>query len=362
MDTIAYWVSLHKILYFHARKYSKLKDFFPSPQDIWRATKKELMAAGLNAKEVDEIIQGRQRIAPGREMEKIINSKTRVIFYDGSAYPDLLRNIYDPPAILYLRGQLPSTNKFIAMVGARRATPYGLQIAEKLAGELAMQEVCVVSGMARGIDSAAHRGVLAKKGQTIAVLGCGVDVVYPPENKKLKEQIENNGAVISEYPLGTQPLPVYFPLRNRIISGLSQGTMVVEAAEKSGSLITVDQALEQGREVFAVPGNITSALSKGPHKLIKQGAKIVDNINDILEEFGWLPDEENQAGQRAVNAQLTLEENLLYSHMSFEPIHIESLINVTEMPSAQVSSLLVFMELKGLVKKLPGQYYVVNVI
>lgn len=362
MDSIAYWISLHKILYFNARKYLKLKEFFPGPQDIWRASKKELQAAGFKDKAIDEITQGRRQIEPGRELEKIVNSQTKVIFYDDQAYPALLRNIFDPPAILYLRGQLPLSDRFIAMVGARKATSYGLQVAEKLAGELALQGVCVVSGMARGIDSAAHRGVLLKKGQTIAVLGCGVDEIYPPENRKLKEQIEINGAVISEYPLGTKPLPVYFPLRNRIISGLSHGTVVVEAAEKSGSLITVDQALEQGREVFAVPGNITSKLSKGPHKLIRQGAKIVDNINDILEEFGWLPAEDNPALQMAVNAQLTLEENLLYRHLSFEPMHIESLIGLTEMPSAKVSSILVFMELKGLVKKLSGQYYVVNVI
>lgn len=362
MDNIAYWASLHKVLYFHARKYLKLKEFFPGPQDIWRASQKELQAAGFKDKEIAEITRERGKIEPGRELEKIINARTRVLLYDDPAYPALLRNIFDPPAILYLRGQLPDTERFIAMVGARKATPYGLQVAEKLAGELAMQGICVVSGMARGIDSAAHRGVLKKKGQTIAVLGCGVDVVYPSENSKLKEQIEINGAVISEYPLGTKPLPVYFPLRNRIISGLSHGTMVVEAAEKSGSLITVDQALEQGREVFAVPGNITSNLSKGPHKLIRQGAKIVDNINDILEEFGWLPVEDEITGQISVNAQLTLEENLLFRHLSYEPMQIESLISLTEMPSAKVSAILVFMELKGLVKKLPGQYYVVNVI
>lgn len=362
MDT-AYWVSLHKILYFHAKKYLIWKEYFKSPQEIWQAPANVLRKTGFTERNISELIALRHKIEPGKELDKLIKLNIKAIFYDDQAYPENLRHIYDPPALLYVRGTLkPEDRKAIAIVGARNATPYGTIVAEKIAGDLARQGICVVSGMARGIDTAAHKGALKKKGRTIAVLGCGVDVVYPAENKKIMADIASQGAVISEFPLGTEPLAHNFPIRNRIISGLSNGTVVVEAAERSGSLITADQALEQGREVFAIPGNITGNLSKGPHKLIKQGAKMVESVIDILEEFGWEKDEVNIQSTQNTMIQLNLEEDMLYRHLSVDPMHIENIIVATGIASGKVSSLLMLMELKGLVRKLPGQYYVINAI
>lgn len=363
MMDIGYWVSLHRTLFFHAKKYIWLKKCFKSAQEIWQSSRNQLKKIGLTDLEIDKIVNNRNKIKPDQELNKLLNLNVRVIFYDDELYPENLRNIFNPPAMLYLRGILkPEDYKSIAIVGARKATPYGAMMAEKIAGDLANNGVCVVSGMARGIDTAAHKGCLNKNGRTIAVLGCGVDVVYPQENKKLMSGIMATGAVISEFPLGTMPLPIYFPIRNRIISGLSLGTVVVEAAEKSGSLITADQALEQGREVFAVPGNITSNFSKGPHKLIKQGAKIVENVQDILEEFPWLFGTLKKSPLLIPSGptQLTLDENIIFRFLSAEPIHIDNLIGLTGLPSGKTASQLMVMELKGLVRQLPGQFYVIN--
>lgn len=359
MDT-AYWVGLHKTLFFKAKKYMLLKQHFTSPEEIWRADPNSLKKTGLTDQDINKIVELRNNFNPGQEMEKLIKTDTKVLFFDDLAYPQNLKNIYDPPALLYIKGRIePLDSRSIAVVGARKPSPYGVMVAEKIAGDLAQNDVCVVSGMARGIDTAAHRGSLKKRGKTIAVLGSGLDQVYPRENKGLMEEIAVCGAVITEFPLGTAPQPVNFPIRNRIISGLSMGTVVVEAAEKSGSLITADQALEQGREVFAVPGNITNNLSKGPHKLIKQGAKLVGDISDILEEFGW---NEEPASNEQKHVQVSLEENLIYHQLSVEPVHIEKLIEISGLTSSKVSSMLMLMELRGMVHKLPGQYYVINAL
>jgi len=246
----------------------------------------------------------------------------------------------------------------VAVVGSRKPSPYGLLVAEKLAKDLAALGITVVSGMARGIDTAGHKGALAGGGRTVAVLGCGPDVVYPRENKKLVDRIVENGAVISEYPLGTLPEPWHFPARNRIISGLSLGTVVVEAAEKSGALITADFALEQGRDVMAVPGNVVSPLSRGPHRLIRQGARLVEGAGDIIDEMGlerlFPVPEESSGGKYKMSA----EEEALYRLLSLDPVPLDELIDRTGLPPQKVMAALMYLEIKGLTRQMPGKLYV----
>jgi DNA processing protein len=284
----------------------------------------------------------------------------RVINRGDRDYPALLGNIYDPPPVLYVKGKLnPEEKRMIAIVGARKATPYGLAVAEKLGRELAGRGFCIVSGMARGIDSAAHRGALAGGGQTIAVLGCGLNVVYPRENRRLMEEIAANGAVISEFPLDSPPESWHFPKRNRVISGLSLGVVVVEAAEKSGTSITVNFALEQGREVFAVPGPVTGKLSRGPHSLIKNGAKLVENVDDIMEELGFSTVTPKNSGRDAhLFTGLSDAEMKLFRLLSLEPVQSDELVRRSGLTGQEVVASLLGMEIRGLVKKLPGQKYV----
>ena len=247
----------------------------------------------------------------------------------------------------------------ISIVGSRNPTRYGRQIAEKIAFELASAGVTIISGLARGIDTMAHLGALRAKGNTIAVMGSGIDVIYPPENKKIFSDIEMHGTIISEYPPGTRPLPGNFPARNRIISGLSNGVLVVEAGSKSGALITVDFALEQGREVYAVPGNIDSSQSMGTNNILKQGAKLVTTAEDILEDLGI---EGSLSGKMpsAKPVQLDIFENQVYSALEEGEKHIEELASITNMDIAKLNAILTMMEIKGLVKQLPGKIFVKN--
>ena len=250
----------------------------------------------------------------------------------------------------------------MAIVGSRRATSYGLMTTGKLSGELALHGVCVVSGLARGVDTAAHKGALQAGGRTIGVLGCGIDKIYPPENRALFEEMAQKGCLISEYPLGTMPLAENFPRRNRIISGLSCGVLVIEAAENSGSLITAQYALEHGRDVFAVPGNISFATSRGCNRLIKQGAKLVDCVEDILEE---LPGRERLSKDAPLfqvpprSFALSPREAAIYELLVRSPLHIDDIISQTELTAGEVSSMLLHLELKGAVTPLPGTHYAV---
>jgi DNA processing protein len=284
-------------------------------------------------------------------------------------YPAWLRAIPDPPAVLYCDGRIePRDRQAVAIVGARKATPYGLRITETLARELSGAGFTIVSGLARGIDAAAHRAALEAGGRTIAVLGCGLDVTYPPEHASLREEIAASGAVLTEFPAGTPPKPSHFPQRNRIISGLSLGVVVVEAAEDSGSLITARLALEQGREVFAVPGPLDAPLSRGPHGLIKQGAKLVETADDIIEEL--LPQIGNTLtptlsprgrgkgeGEFSEPKGLTSEERMVYSLMSRDPLHLDDLTERSGLTPAGVAGILLALELKGVARQLPGQRY-----
>jgi len=280
-------------------------------------------------------------------------------------YPAWLRAIPDPPAVLYCDGQIELQDRqAVAIVGTRQATPYGLRITETLARELSQVGFTIVSGLARGIDAAAHRAALAAGGRTLAVLGCGLDVAYPSEHASLQAEITGSGAVLSEFAPGTPPRPSHFPQRNRIISGLSLGVVVVEADEHSGSLITARLALEQGREVFAVPGPIDAPLSRGPHGLIKQGAKLVETVDDIVEEL--LPQIErprraSKSSEKVLAVpglpDFSSEEQTVLALMSREPLHLDELTERSHLTSAVAAGILLGLELKGVVRQLPGQRY-----
>jgi len=359
----AYLFGLAQVEKISPRHLDFLLSFFQSAEAAWKASAARLnKVPGITSEAVNELVARRKKIDPVEYLDCLQSKGIRVIFKGEREYPVLLRYIYDPPPVLYVRGELdPAALQTIAVVGARKATPYGLAVAEKLGRDLARKGFLVVSGMARGIDSAAHRGALAGGGKTLAVLGCGLNVVYPRENRRLMEEIAANGAVISEFPMDSGPAGWHFPRRNRIISGLSRGVVVVEAAEKSGSLITVDCALEQGREVFAVPGPVTGKLSRGPHNLIKMGAKLVDNVGDILEELGIMPDTPKKDENNAHTIKgLNDAEKKLYSLLSLDPVQSEELIQRTGMTGQEVTATLLGMEIRGLVKQLPGRRYVLN--
>lgn len=279
-------------------------------------------------------------------------------------YPEILAGIFNPPPELFVKGALlPGDKNAVAIVGSRRATLYGLKECERISYELALKGITVVSGMARGIDSAAHRGALKAKGRTIAVLGSGHNQIYPPENKKLYHEITENGAVISEFPPDTPPSTLTFPKRNRIISGLSRGVLVVEAARKSGALITANYALEEGREVFAVPGNISSTRSDGTNALIKEGAKLAESAEDILEELKYVIDakemQNTRGGIEARNtASMSSEERKVFDVLSDRPKVVDEISRVLGTPAHKISEALVRLEIKRLVKALPGENFI----
>ncbi len=293
-------------------------------------------------------------------LHKLEALKVQVVGFNDDSYPPLLREIHDPPAILYVRGKLP-TNDCLAIVGSRRATPPGLSLTRNLAATLARHNICIVSGLARGVDSAAHYGALDVNGATIAVLGCGIDRVYPPENSKLFQQIPVANAIITEYPPGAPPLAGHFPGRNRIISGLSRGVLIVEATEKSGSLITGDFALEQGRELFAIPGALHLANSKGTNRLLKEGAQLVTEAQDIIQTL-WpdRPTIKQQIKQNTFANQLTDSVAKVYQLISYEPSHSDEIARECGLTPMELSAILLDLELRGGIKQLPGNNYIRN--
>ncbi len=285
-DDELHWLALHLVHGLGDRKAVALIERFRTPQDVFRASRSELEAQGLSGSVAQTIASGCTFETAVEQHQKMKAKGVVAIPFSDPRYPRLLREIYDPPLMLFARGRVEVlASPMIAMVGTRRPTPYGVAVADRFGRELAQAGLTIVSGMARGIDTSAHRAALAVQGETIAVFGCGVDVIYPAENRKLAEEITLKGLVISEYPMGTPGHPQHFPVRNRIVSGMSVGVIVVEGAEYSGSAITARLAMEEGREVFAVPGNITSKMSFGPNLLIRQGAKIVQNWSDITAEL-----------------------------------------------------------------------------
>ena len=339
----------------------RLLDRFNTPEAVFHAPMKELSKIeGLGEKVVQEIRKGPLEKVVERELSLLREVGGRVITLKDEEYPKRLRDIYDPPALLYVRGELKKEDEFaISIVGSRKTTPYGRWFTEKVSQELARHGVTIVSGMARGIDSLAHWGAISGGGRTIAVLGCGVDVIYPSENRNLFAKIIDRGAILSEFPMGSPPEGGHFPRRNRIISGLSLGVVVVQASEKSGSLITAGYALEQGREVFAVPGNVGTESSRGTHRLIKEGAKLVESSEDILEEIlpQWKGGRETTPKVEIPRPDLTEEEKVLYELLSETPLHIDVMIRESRMDPGKVSSLLLNLELKGMVSQWPGKCF-----
>ncbi len=294
----------------------------------------------------------------GRIARQLVELEIRLVSFWDTDYPPLLREIHDPPALFYLSGQLPSQDCF-AIVGSRRATPSGLKVTGQLASALARHDICIVSGLARGIDSAAHRGALKVDGPTIAVLGCGIDRIYPQENKQLFENILAQNAIISEYPPGTPPLAGHFPGRNRIISGLSKGVLIVEASAGSGSLITGEFALEQGRELFAIPGDLNSRNSQGTNSLLKQGAQLVTDVDDILHLI-WpnQPSRQQRQRQQDLGEQLDNSALKVFQQLDHEPRHIDEIARSSGLTPMELSSILLDLELRGGIKVLPGNQYI----
>jgi DNA processing protein len=344
--------------------YRRLVERFRHPKGALRASYAELCAVEGIGPTVAAAIRGfRDEARVSRELELVRAHEVTLLNFRDSNYPENLLRIPDPPPLLYVKGSLTRGDRLaIAVVGSRMASPYGRSVTFRLAKDLVRQGVTVVSGMARGIDSFAHQGALASKGRTIAVLGCGVDVVYPSSNRKIYEDIVSMGAVVSELPMSSEPEAGHFPRRNRIISGLSLGVTVVEANTKSGSLITARQALDQNREVFAVPGNILSAKSKGTHELIRRGAKLVETASDILEEIAphlrLMPAEASREGDEEQAESLTKEQGIVFGAIDAEPVHIDQVISQSPLSPAKISALLLELELRGLVIQLPGKWFV----
>ncbi len=373
-DDLTYWIALKSVEGVGNVAFRSLMEAFGSPRRVFKAALRELeQTAGFNHKTARHIKEFRGWEQARAEVARAEREGVSIVTASDPAYPERLRRIYDYPPLLYIKGRLEAQDVPVAVVGSRNASPYGRYVTERLCRQLAHHGVTVVSGLARGIDTCAHRGALSARGRTIAVMGCGIDVIYPQENRKLHGEIIANGAVVTEFPFGTEPDRPHFPARNRIISGLSLGVLIVEAGEKSGSLITAQCALEQGREVFAVPGSIDMPGSRGTNKLLRQGAKLVEDVEDILEEI--LP----QLGDRSTGSRteqemppappagrpakgstaetLTEKESRLLGHITEKPLDADTIINSTGLPAGEVLALLLSLELKGFVEQLPGKLF-----
>ena len=338
----------------------RLVDHFGSPEAVFSARADDLRRiARIDRMTAQAILQGGHDRFGRDQVTKARDTSVSLLSYWDSEYPRALKQIFNPPALIFIRGNLPSADRIcVAVVGTRRPTSYGKSVAETLSRDLSCRRLCVVSGLARGIDTWAHRGALKGEGGTIAFLGSGVDVVYPPENARLVQQIVQNGALVSEFPLGTRPAPAHFPRRNRLISGMSMGTVVVEAGEKSGALITAYLAMEQGREVFAVPGEVSSHRSRGPHKLLKEGAKLVETVEDVLSEISGYEDTKGSSEMHKSPVQLSSQERVVWNHLSDKPAHIDLIASAAGVSTPSVMALLLSMELKDCVRQLPGMLFV----
>lgn len=341
----------------------RLVDALGSPKAILDADREELMKArGVGEKLALKIIVQRDSIDVDAEIRQAAEFGARIITPLDAEYPESLKTIHDPPLALYVRGGfLPEDAKALAIVGARSTSHYGLSAADRLAYQLGQVGFTVVSGLARGTDTAAHSGALKSGGRTIAVLGGALDCLYPPENEGLADQIAKQGAVISEYPMGRQADRMTFPYRNRIISGLSMGVLLIESAVKGGSMHTADAAMEQGRTVFALPGRIDSPGARGPHKLIKNGAKLVESLDDILEEYEFLiPSEELETPEAATAARpdvpMTETESKIVEVLWQEPLDVDSLARAAGLKSHELSGILLGLEMKRVIRMLPGRY------
>ncbi|MFA5358853.1 MAG: DNA-processing protein DprA [Patescibacteria group bacterium] len=361
-DCKKYLVGISLVEAVGAVRFKKIINHFSNPKDFFNATRAELLAAGIPVWVVDVILRQRTIVDVEKAWDLLQQEGIEVLTFWDQNYPDLLKQIYDWPPILYFRGSPEILRgKMLAVVGTRRPTEYGIRATQDIVSGLVAGGVSIVSGLARGIDSTAHKTVIGLDGKTVAVLGTGLDwrSIYPAENKRLVEEIIYcGGIVISEFPCGTPPNRQNFPRRNRLISGLSQGVLVVEAGQGSGALITARCALDQNRDVYAVPGNIYNVNSFGPNELICQGAKPVSSANDILEALDLSLIKETTRIKEAVAS--SKEEKTLLQFVSSEPVHIDNLIRQSELSSEVVNSVLLVMELAGKVKDVGGKRYVIN--
>ena len=357
MVDLRYWIGFNMVKGIGPVRVRRLLDHFGDLAQAWHAAPDDLRAAGLDRRSCEGLVAARQGIDLDQVLERLEQAGVNVLTWESPDYPVNLRNIAQPPPVLYVRGNMtPEDEWAVAVVGTRRASAYGREVARDLGAALAASGVTVVSGLAQGIDIVAHRAALDAGGRTMAVLGSGLDQIYPPEHQPAAAAIAKAGAVVSDYPLGTQPEAANFPPRNRIISGLAKGVVVVEADERSGALITANFAAEQGRDVFAVPGSIRMASCRGTNKLIQQGAKMVLSATDILEELNLAMVAEHQQVRAALPADET--EKRVLACLTGEPVHVDELGAQLSLPIAQVSSTLALMELKGLVRQVGGMNYV----
>lgn len=381
-EEVLHWIALRLIPGLGPRNTCLLVERYRTPQAVFRASRSELEGLGLSGSIAQSIASGCTFEDAVLQQERMLQAGAELIALTDPRYPQKLREIYDPPPVLFVRGRVELLASVgVAVVGTRRPTPYGTAVTERLAADLARAGVTVVSGMARGIDTAAHKGALAAGGSTVAVFGCGVDVVYPSENRKLAGEIAEKGLLVSEFPMGAPAYPQNFPVRNRIISGISAGVVVVEGAQYSGSAITAKLALDQGRELFAVPGNITSRMSWGPNLLIKQGARLVQDWNDVVAALPlrdreklveasqlrlWQEGElKEAAGGRQQPADLPLGPMAGVARKLLDLLSVDSATHVDDLmarledvSSSEVIAALFELEMLGLVKQMPGRNFV----
>lgn len=357
MDPKVYWVGFNLIKGIGSVRFQSIREYFGDLELAWGASFSDLKAAGLSEKICERIIQLRKEFDLHQYVDRIQSAGIQILISNDENYPRYLREIDQPPPVLYIKGSISLEDEWaVAIVGTRKVTHYGRQVAQEFSRVLADHKITIVSGLARGIDGIAHKAAIDCGGRTIAVLGSGVDRIYPAEHRNLAEEIAKSGAIISDYPPGTAPEASNFPPRNRIISGLSRATIVIEAGQTSGALITADFANNQGRNVYAVPGSIYNVQSKGTNKLIQHGARPLLDIRDVLEDFQVELVQERKAIRKELPGDL-FEEKIL-KILSDEPLHVDEITNQTELPIAQVSSCLTMMELKGLVKQAGGMKYI----
>ena len=365
MEHLKYWVALDQVRFLGSSRFRRLEAYFGTAEDIWRASTGELKVAGMEERVAQEVAATRGRVSPDDEMARLERAGVRALTWHDKEYPARLKEIHDPPPVLYVKGTLlPEDERAVAVVGTRSPTAYGREAAASLSGALARSEITVVSGLALGIDAVSHRAALEQGGRTIAVVANGLDIVYPREHRQLTERVAEQGAVVSEVPLGIRPEPRSFPRRNRLISGMTLGTLVVEGGETSGARWTVIHALEQGREVFCVPGSIFSPASRLTNELIKEGAKLVSDADDVLVEL-------NLSGvARQIEMRLAQDplpglsspsgnaEGTLLGQLDHEPLHIDDIRRKVGLPIAEVSSMLTMLELKGSVRQVGCMHYI----
>ncbi len=365
MDDLHYWLALNFLTDIGPVTARRLLSACGGPGNIFRMSFEELRKIeGVGEHRARSITGFNRWEAVRREAGNIAERRMTVLTINDDGYPAPLRAVQDAPLVLYMKGDFRDVDKYaVSVVGSRRATAYGIEVAERISYRLASKGLTVVSGMARGIDTASHRGALKAGGRTVAVMGSGLDVPYPPSNRGLMNAVAGSGAVISEFPLGTLPNKENFPRRNRIISALSLGVIVVEATLDSGSLITVAYALEQGREVFAVPGNVTSRNSRGTNDLIRKGARLVESAEDVIDELepqikGIL--REDRLNDEEILSAMTEDEKALCSYLSTGPKHIDSITRETDTSTAKALSILLGLELKGIVRQTEGKHFSLN--